>query len=61
MLAGLVGVGLAMLLGNLAGGIQFLEGPTLAGYDWWSPSRVIDGTANEFRTSASCSPTCTRT
>ncbi len=48
VLTGLVGVGLAMLLGNLAGGIQFLEGPTLAGYDWWSPSRVIAGTANEF-------------
>lgn len=40
---------LAMVLGNLASGIQWLgDRGNLANYDWWSPSRVIEGTANEF-------------
>ena len=31
------------------GGVQFLEDfGRFATYDWWAPSRVIDGTANEF-------------
>ena len=38
-----------MLIGNLAGGVQFLDHPDrIANYDWWAPSRVIAGTANEF-------------
>jgi len=46
---GLAGAGVAMALGNLAGTLQFLRHPgPLGGYDWWSPSRVIEGTANEF-------------
>jgi YYY domain-containing protein len=46
---GLAGTGVAMALGNLAGTFQLLRHPgPLSGYDWWSPSRVIDGTANEF-------------
>ena len=48
-LAGLVTVLFALLLGNLAGAVELLDDPRpLAQYDWWSPSRVIDGTANEF-------------
>jgi YYY domain-containing protein len=44
-----VGTSFALLLGNIAGGIQLLQNPNrLATYDWWAPSRVIDGTANEF-------------
>jgi YYY domain-containing protein len=40
---------LVLLLGNLAAGVQFLARPApLAAYDWWSPSRVIVNTANEF-------------
>ena len=39
---------LASGLGNLAGASQLLEGPAPRQYDWWEPSRVIDGTANEF-------------
>lgn len=46
---GLAGAGVAMALGNLAGTFQLLRHPgPLGGYDWWSPSRVIEGTANEF-------------
>jgi YYY domain-containing protein len=46
---GLAGAGIAMALGNLAGTFQLLRHPgPLSGYDWWSPSRVIEGTANEF-------------
>jgi YYY domain-containing protein len=46
---GLAGAGVAMVLGNLAGTFQLLRHPgPLGGYDWWSPSRVIEGTANEF-------------
>jgi YYY domain-containing protein len=48
-LAGLATVVIAVLLGNLAGAVELLGDPRpLAQYDWWSPSRVIDGTANEF-------------
>jgi YYY domain-containing protein len=48
-IAGLGAVVVALVLGNLAGAIEFLRDPRpLAQYDWWSPSRVIDGTANEF-------------
>lgn len=48
-IAGLGAVVVALLLGNLAGAVEFLGDPRpLAQYDWWSPSRVIDGTANEF-------------
>jgi YYY domain-containing protein len=39
----------AVALGNIAGGVQFLQDTSrFATYDWWSPSRVIEGTANEF-------------
>ena len=49
LLVGLVGTIFALLLGNIAGSAQLLEDPgRLAAYDWWAPSRVIDGTANEF-------------
>ncbi len=49
ILAGLSAVSFALLLGNLAGGVQFLQAPSLLGsYDWWSPSRVIPNTINEF-------------
>src|SRR6185312_13766846 len=43
------GVAFAVVLGNLAAGTQLLQDrPALADYNWWSPSRVIAGTANEF-------------
>jgi YYY domain-containing protein len=49
ILAGLTAVAFALLLGNLASGIQFLQTPSVLGsYDWWSPSRVIPNTINEF-------------
>ena len=49
LLAGLAAVVLALVVGNLAGGAQLArDGGSLRSYDWWSPSRVIDGTANEF-------------
>jgi YYY domain-containing protein len=49
VLVGLTAAAFATVLGNLAGGIQALrEHDRLASYDWWGPSRVIDGTANEF-------------
>ncbi len=39
----------ALLLGNLAGAGQLLSKPGPLGmFDWWSPSRVIPNTANEF-------------
>jgi YYY domain-containing protein len=48
-IAGLGAVVVALVIGNLAGAVEFLGDPRpLAQYDWWSPSRVIDGTANEF-------------
>jgi YYY domain-containing protein len=47
-LAGLGAAGLA-LAGNAAGGVQYLQNPgPFDGYNWFSPSRVITGTANEF-------------
>ena len=49
LVVGLVATAFAMVLGNVAGGVQFLQDPgRFATYDWWAPSRVIDGTANEF-------------
>src|SRR3989442_1976451 len=49
ILAGLLALAFALLLGNLAGGMQFLQMPNLQGtYDWWSPSRVIPNNINEF-------------
>lgn len=46
---GVTGAALAMLAGNIAGGLQLLRDTSRVGtYDWWAPSRVIDGTANEF-------------
>lgn len=49
VLAGLVASGLAMVLGNLAGGFQFLREPDrIRTYDWWAPSRVIENAATEF-------------
>jgi YYY domain-containing protein len=48
-LAGVLTVLFALLLGNLAGAMELFGDPRpLAQYDWWSPSRVIEGTANEF-------------
>jgi YYY domain-containing protein len=47
--AGLVAVAFAMVLGNLAAATQLAGDPRpLLEFDWWSPSRVIAGTANEF-------------
>jgi YYY domain-containing protein len=47
--AGLIAAGFAMVLGNLAGAVQLILTPgPLASFDWWSPSRVIAFTANEF-------------
>jgi YYY domain-containing protein len=49
ILPGVAAAGFAMLIGNLAGGVQFLDDPDrIADYDWWAPSRVVAGTANEF-------------
>jgi YYY domain-containing protein len=49
VVVGVAGAVLTVLLGNLAGGVQYLQHPDQVGvYDWWSPSRVIPGTANEF-------------
>lgn len=49
LVAGLAAVAAAAAVGNIAGGIQYLHAPErFATYDWWSPSRVIPGTANEF-------------
>ncbi|MGZ8694281.1 MAG: DUF2298 domain-containing protein [Gaiellaceae bacterium] len=48
-LVGVAAAALATMAGNLAGGFQLLRNTDRVGtYDWWSPSRVIDGTANEF-------------
>jgi YYY domain-containing protein len=46
---GLLAVALLVVLGNLAGGREWLraDGPPL-GYDWFAPSRVIKDTINEF-------------
>ena len=49
VVVGVAGVVVTVLLGNIAGGVQYLQHPGQTGlYDWWSPSRVIPGTANEF-------------
>jgi len=49
ILPGLAATAFAMLLGNLAGALQFLTAPgPLATFDWWSPSRVIVNTITEF-------------
>ena len=49
VIVGVAGAALAGVAGNLAGGVQLLQDTARVGtYDWWSPSRVIDGTANEF-------------
>ena len=49
VVVGITAAAFATLVGNLAGGVQLLEHTnTLSGYNWWTPSRVIPGTANEF-------------
>jgi YYY domain-containing protein len=49
ILVGLTVTAFACVLGNLAGGLQLIHHPNHIGsYDWWAPSRVITGTANEF-------------
>ncbi len=49
IIVGLVAAVIAAALGNVAGWVQFFASPDrIASYDWWSPSRVIAGTANEF-------------
>ncbi len=47
--AGIVAVGLAMLLGTLAALPELIDaGGSLLDYRWWLPSRVIAHTANDF-------------
>ena len=49
LLPGLAAAALAMLLGNLDGALELLQKPgPLLQFDWWSPSRVIVNTINEF-------------
>jgi YYY domain-containing protein len=49
VVVGLTAAAFATALGNIAGGVQLLHHTDRIGtYDWWSPSRVIEGTANEF-------------
>ena len=49
VVVGLTATAFACLLGNIAGGLQLLHHPDRIGsYDWWAPSRVMAGTANEF-------------
>ena len=49
LLPGLAAVLFGVVLGNLAGAVELLERPGSVGaYDWFAPSRVIEGTANEF-------------
>lgn len=49
ILPGLVAAAFAMLLGNLAGALELVQKPgPLLQFDWWSPSRVITDTINEF-------------
>lgn len=50
-LAVAVGAGTSLIavgLGTVAGATELRRTDALREYDWWSPSRVIDGTANEF-------------
>ena len=47
--AGLAAVALAIVLGNVAGGLQLLATPSApADYDWWAPSRLLPDTVTEF-------------
>src|SRR4029079_18945859 len=49
VLAGLTAAVFATAVGNLAGGVQLLQRTNeIASYNWWTPSRVIAGTAKEF-------------
>jgi YYY domain-containing protein len=53
VLVGLTAAAFATVLGNIVGGVQLLQDSgglmsRIETYDWWAPSRVIDGTANEF-------------
>jgi YYY domain-containing protein len=49
ILVGLTAAALATVVGNVDGGVQLLRHTDrITTYDWWAPSRVIDGTANEF-------------
>lgn len=46
---GLVSAFFGVIVGNVAGALQFYSGKySVAAYDWWSPSRVVDHTINEF-------------
>jgi len=47
--AGLWALALCLVLGTVGAGVQLLDdGGPLREYDWFGPSRVIDGTINEF-------------
>ncbi len=47
--AGLWGVALCMVAGTIGAGLDLLsDGGPLRSYDWFGPSRVIEGTINEF-------------
>jgi YYY domain-containing protein len=49
ILVGLTAAAFATAIGNIAGGFQLLHHTSRwDSYDWWAPSRVIEGTANEF-------------
>ena len=49
MLVGVTAVVVCIVLGNLAGAREWLDAADPPGdYDWFAPSRVIDGTINEF-------------
>ena len=49
ILVGLTAAAFATAIGNIAGGFQLLHHTDRwDSYDWWAPSRVIEGTANEF-------------
>jgi YYY domain-containing protein len=49
VLVGLAAAAFAVVAGNIAGTVEYLQHPSrFLTYDWFAPSRVIDGTANEF-------------
>lgn len=49
ILVGMVAVFLTALLGNVAGGIEYLRHPTrFLAFDWWAPTHVITGTTNDI-------------
>ncbi len=48
LLAGAAAVVLLALMGNLRGGWEALHAGPLQSFDWFSPSRVVPGTINEF-------------